>query len=188
MKKNLILFKISLILTLNIACFNSYSTTDKKMVLKTIPPSNENISYLFLQIANQATIKALDKKSPSNYQLTLKNVRPYTNYFSDRPHRISGMLTLHQFLNGWRNGADSFQINPPNVAISGEYIENKLKKSTRSFIMELKNPIYIEATNTVTYDVTFLSKVPEIGDQKEINLNHVTVFFDDLVCPSCCCG
>ncbi len=38
--------------------------------------------------------------------------------FSDRPQRIVGHLSTTQFLDGWGQGENSFQDDPPNAVLS----------------------------------------------------------------------
>lgn len=49
--------------------------------------------------------------------LTLNDV-PLVVYFSDRPARISGQLSIQVFQQGWRQGPDSFKADPPNGTLS----------------------------------------------------------------------
>ncbi len=49
--------------------------------------------------------------------LTLKDV-PLVIYFSDRPNRIAGHVSLNQFVEIWNKGADSFKEDPPNATLS----------------------------------------------------------------------
>lgn len=43
---------------------------------------------------------------------------PLVVYFSDRPARISGQLSLQVFGQGWDQGPDSFRADPPNATLS----------------------------------------------------------------------
>ncbi len=49
--------------------------------------------------------------------LTLDGV-PSVLYFSDRPHRIAGHMTVDEFVQYWNEGSDSFEAIPPNAALS----------------------------------------------------------------------
>jgi hypothetical protein len=53
-----------------------------------------------------------------NGQLTLEGIAPTTIIFSDRPDRITGHITLDDFLDSWGEGDDSFADDPPNAALS----------------------------------------------------------------------
>lgn len=49
--------------------------------------------------------------------LTLNNV-PLVIYFSDRPNRIAGHMSLMKFSKNWSKGDDSFEKDPPNAVLS----------------------------------------------------------------------
>lgn len=68
-------------------------------------------SLLFVMSAQSATIT----RAPSgHYQLLLKQVYPQVLWFSDRPERQSGMVSVHDFFKKWQQG---FKSDPPNVAM-----------------------------------------------------------------------
>jgi hypothetical protein len=50
--------------------------------------------------------------------LTLEGLSPVVTFFSDRPQRVVGHMTLAGFVQMWGEGADSFDADPPNVAVS----------------------------------------------------------------------
>ena len=50
-------------------------------------------------------------------KLALSGV-PSVIYFSDRPARIAGQMTMKDFLDTWYKGSDSFAIDPPNATLS----------------------------------------------------------------------
>ena len=75
--------------------------------------ANENkIQLMFVQTA--ADLKA-DGKT-----LRLVNVGQQTLYFSDRPVRIAGHLTMPAYLDEWKagEGPDNFSSDPPNATLS----------------------------------------------------------------------
>ncbi len=49
--------------------------------------------------------------------LTLNGV-PNVIYFSDRPNRIAGRMSLSEFIEMWNKGSDSFKADPPNATLS----------------------------------------------------------------------
>jgi len=49
--------------------------------------------------------------------LTLNGV-PNVIYFSDRPNRIAGHMSVSKFLEWWDKGSDSFKTDPPNATLS----------------------------------------------------------------------
>lgn len=82
---------------------------------------------------------------------TLRGLAPSTVMFSDRPERIAGHLTAAQFVDGWGEGENSFQDDPPNAVLSflGEGDE-----TPEDVVVTLTNP-RIEGPD-LTYSVTVL--------------------------------
>src|SRR6058998_1458703 len=70
------------------------------------------IQLMFVQTAE-------DLKADGN-TLRLVNVGQQTLYFSDRPVRIAGHLTMPAYLDEWKagEGPDNFSSDPPNATIS----------------------------------------------------------------------
>lgn len=50
-------------------------------------------------------------------RITFERV-PLIVYFSDRPSRLAGQLSLQVFAQGWDQGTDSFRADPPNSTLS----------------------------------------------------------------------
>lgn len=68
------------------------------------------IDYLFVQMSPKASL--------ANGVLTLSDANPHTLYFSDRPERIVGRVTLEEFVDAWDGGTDSFKEDPPNAVLT----------------------------------------------------------------------
>ncbi len=66
-------------------------------------------SYLFV-------LSATSGSSKGNI-LSLEGV-PSVIYFSERPARIAGHMTLSAFIEMWAKGVDSFKADPPNATLS----------------------------------------------------------------------
>lgn len=97
--------------------------------------------------------------------LTLKDV-PLVVYFSDRPHRISGMLSLEVFAQGWDQGPDSFKADPPNGTLS------ILEGAAGNAVVELSNPNADFKKGIINFDVRVLAgEIPGSFD-------HATLFVD----------
>src|SRR6266498_5319642 len=72
--------------------------------------------------------------------LRLVNVGQQTLYFSDRPVRIAGHLTMPAYMDEWKAGAgpDNFSSDPPNATISvyePGHNDNKLA------VVEISHPV-----------------------------------------------
>ena len=70
------------------------------------------VQLMFVQTAE-------DLKTDSN-TLRLVNVAQQTLYFSDRPVRVAGHLTMPAYMDEWKagEGPDNFSSDPPNATIS----------------------------------------------------------------------
>ncbi|MCH7519958.1 MAG: hypothetical protein IH964_13165 [Candidatus Dadabacteria bacterium] len=95
---------------------------------------------------------ALSAKSGTfeNGRLTLKDV-PLVIYFSDRPARLSGMLSIEVFAQGWDKGSDSFRADPPNATLSilG-------KDGANNIVVELSNPDVKVKEGSISFKVRVL--------------------------------
>jgi len=92
----------------------------------------EKIQLMFVQTAED--LKADDKT------LRLVNVGQQTLYFSDRPVRIAGHLSMPAYMDEWKAGAgpDNFANDPPNATLSvyeGGKAENTLA------VVEISHPV-----------------------------------------------
>ncbi len=70
---------------------------------------SKNTGYLFVLSATSGSLKG--------DTLTLNGV-PNVIYFSDRPARKAGHLSLEKFVESWNKGVDSFKADPPNATLS----------------------------------------------------------------------
>ena len=88
--------------------------------------SKENPEYLFVLSAESGSF--------DGETLTLKGV-PNVIYFSDRPNRIAGHMSLEKFVELLGKGTDSFKADPPNATLS------LLDESgNKDVVIELSNP------------------------------------------------
>ena len=92
----------------------------------------EKIQLMFVQTAED--LKADDKT------LRLVNVGQQTLYFSDRPVRLAGHLSMPAYMDEWKAGAgpDNFANDPPNATLSvyeGGKAENTLA------VVEISHPV-----------------------------------------------
>ena len=69
---------------------------------------------MFVQSAEDLTV------DPAASTIRLVKVNPQTVYFSDRPQRIAGHITMADYLKEWtaRAGKDNFAVDPPNATLS----------------------------------------------------------------------
>ncbi len=103
------------------------------------------IQLMFVQTAKSVEF--------SNNQMTLKGISPSAIFFSDRPERISGHLTIPAFLKEWDAGKDSFAKDPPNATLS-----IFSDSGVQYVVVELTNP-KLDGEN-LSYDVRVLEGNP----------------------------
>lgn len=126
-------------------------------------------NFLFLETATEGK---LIKNKDNSFSLILPNVPTFMGYFSDRPERKAGIISLKEFLKLWSDKklSDNFSENPPNVAITFKPKAGKAE----NFIAEVSNPIY--KNKTLTYTIKPISKQSiQLGD-----ISHLHLFFDDI--------
>lgn len=70
---------------------------------------SKNAKYLFTLASKSGTFEG--------DILTLKGI-PLVVYFSDRPVRVAGHITLEKFVEIWDKGVDSFNEDPPDAELS----------------------------------------------------------------------
>lgn len=103
-----------------------------------------------------------------NGRLTLKDV-PLVVYFSDRPARLSGMLSIEVFAQGWDKGSDSFRADPPNATLSilG-------KDGANNIVVELSNPDVKVKEGSISFKGRVLQ-----GEMPK-SFGNSTLFIDDV--------
>ncbi|MEO8438754.1 MAG: hypothetical protein ABI540_00895 [Spartobacteria bacterium] len=111
------------------------------------------IQLMFVQTAD-------DLKTDSK-TLRLVNVGPQTLYFSDRPVRIAGHITMPAYLDEWKagEGPDNFSSDPPNATLSvyeGASHENTLA------VVEISHPV-LDGKDLVYRYKLISGKMPKAG-------------------------
>lgn len=119
---------------------------------------SESPQYLFTLAGNSGTFEG--------DVLTMKGV-PLVVYFTDRPVRRAGHLSLEKFVGLWDKGLDDFKNNPPNAELA-IYEQNGDKHA----IIILGHPV--SNGNTVSF------KTKVIGEEIPESFGHVTLFIDSL--------
>ncbi len=123
---------------------------------------SKNTGYLFVI---SGTSGSLDGDT-----LTLNGV-PNVIYFSDRPARKAGHLSLEKFVEMWDKGDDSFKADPPNAELA---IYDK--KRDKHAVLIISRPEI--KGDTISFTVRLISgSIPK-------SLGHSTLFVDpDTVAP-----
>jgi len=134
--------------------------------------AKQKASFLFVLRADTGVIT----KTDGGYKLTLKGMDDKVLYFSDRPVRKAGFITMTQFMGDWAKGKNSFQANPPNAAIVHAALESNEKGIAQALPVEMTNPVI--TANVWTFDLKDLQGKISIG-----SYNGVSVFVDDNLNP-----
>ncbi|MCH7519704.1 MAG: hypothetical protein IH964_11860 [Candidatus Dadabacteria bacterium] len=96
--------------------------------------------------------------------LTLKGI-PLVVYFSDRPVRVAGHITLEKFAGMWDKGVNSFKADPPNAELA---IYDK--KGDKHAVLIISRPEIKE--DTISFKVRLISgSIPK-------SLGHSALFVD----------
>jgi len=111
-------------------------------------------TFLFLQSFEAGSL--VPKPGvPGRYTLTLKQGLGDTVYFSDRPAKVVGTVPTDRFL----QGLGFTPADPPNAALVGQ--RGPTHKDV--VVVELFDPHYDAATNTLTYEVALLRDWQKLG-------------------------
>jgi hypothetical protein len=149
------------------------------------PPAK--VSLLYVQSAGSGTFEAI-AGSNRKFRLVLHDVAPSVVYFSDRPNRLAGQVSMRQFLGkiGFGGKLD------PNAAID---IAGAPSLSDL-IVAALDKPVYDPLTKTLSYEVTVLNAAREglasfsarMDKRLPARFGPVAVFIDDAPCGDCSKG
>jgi hypothetical protein len=117
--------------------------------------SDQKVELMFVQIAEDFKVNTKDKT------LRLVNVNPQTLYFSDRPQRVAGNLTMPAYFDEWTDkaGPDNFKNDPPNATLS--VYEGSNKENTLA-VIEISHPV-MEGKDLVYKYKIIEGKMPKAG-------------------------
>lgn len=143
-------------------------------------PTQSQTNDLLIQTAPQAQLQLTN--AANTYLLKLSHVSHFVIYFTDRPARSTGVISLSEYLKKWNDSANkeaTFQKNPPNAAISG--IKGFFTDKPLHFVLTLSNPVYNTKDNSLTYVAHSLQgeKAPAA-----MKFRDAVIFVDDI-CLSC---
>jgi hypothetical protein len=85
-------------------------------------------------------VQTADDMKADGKTLRLVNVGQQTLYFSDRPVRIAGHLTMPAYLSEWTaaEGPDNFGSDPPNATLS---VYEPAQRDNTLTVVEISHPI-----------------------------------------------
>jgi hypothetical protein len=127
--------------------------------------SGENApAFMFVQSFEQGQLEpkqsgggATPTAGTAEYQLTLSQGLGQTIFFSDRPERVVGTVPTPRFLDALGFTPE----NPPNAAL----VASTGGENEEILVVELLNPVYDEASRTLTYDVRVLDDLDRVDMQ-----------------------
>ena len=89
--------------------------------------SQVKAELLFVQESQGVTIEG--------ETMTMTRVKPHVLFFTDRPERLAGYLTIDEFLSAVSEGPDSFAKDPPNATLASlegdEFVDVVLELTQR---------------------------------------------------------
>lgn len=121
------------------------------------------VQLMFVQ--SSESLKADDKT------LRLVNVSPQTIYFTDRPVRMAGHITMPAYLKEWTAaaGPDNFSKDPPNATLS---VYEAGEGSNTLTVVEISQPV-IEGRDLVYRYKLLEGKVPATGGATSLFIDWI---------------
>jgi hypothetical protein len=128
-------------------------------------PAPQKVQLMFVQTAD--SLKADDKT------VRLVNVGQQTLYFSDRPVRVAGHLTMPAYLDEWKasEGSDNFSNDPPNATLSVYQPGHPTNTLT---VVEISHPV-IEGKDMVYRYKLIEGKMPTAGGATAVFIDWIGV-------------
>jgi len=108
------------------------------------------------------------------YELTLYHVNKSLTYFTDRPDRRAGKMSVTQFLDRWAMGEDSYKKDNPNAGLVS-ISESSLNGQFSDIPVTLSDPRYDQKHDRLTFRIKPLEKKQKILTG---NLGETTLFID----------
>ena len=105
--------------------------------------------------------------------MTLNGV-PNVLYFSDRPDRVAGHLSLEKFVESWNKGSDSFKADPPNATLSV-----LTKEGAKNVVVELTS--VEQKRGSVVFKVIIYEKDGKAFALPDMRFKALSLFIDLFV-------
>ncbi len=112
--------------------------------------NSTNSELIYIQQAKVAELSHNPNRL-GTYLLKVSGSDKTLVYFSDKPDRVAGTLTLSQFVKTWQNST-AVQDNQPNAVISYMEFKATTECGVGADILQLSNPKYDAGTDTVTFE------------------------------------
>jgi hypothetical protein len=127
--------------------------------------ADDKVQLMFVQSAE--SLKA------DGRTLRLVNVSPQAIYFSDRPQRVAGHLTMPTYLEEWTAaaGPNNFAKNPPNATVS---VYETGQSTNTLAVVTLSQPV-VEGKDLVYRYKLVEGKVPTAGGATSLFIDWIGV-------------
>lgn len=99
----------------------------------------------------------------------LVNVSQQVLYFSDRPDRIAGHLTMQNYLDEWTEVEDNFNDDPPNAALS---VYEPGESNNSIAVVEITMPT-IEGNDIVYHYDVLDGSIPANGEETALFIDKI---------------
>ncbi|MEF8749744.1 MAG: hypothetical protein V5B31_18375 [Candidatus Accumulibacter propinquus] len=125
--------------------------------------AESKVQLMFVQ--SSESLKADDKT------LRLVNASPQTIYFTDRPVRMAGHITMFDYMKEWTAaaGPNNFSKDPPNATLS---VYEPGKDSNVLTVVEISQPV-IEGRDLVYRYKVIEGKVPATGGATSLFIDWI---------------
>jgi hypothetical protein len=125
--------------------------------------AEDKVQLMFVQSAEN--LKADDRT------LRLVNVSPQTIWFTDRPVRRAGHVTMSNYMKEWTAaaGADNFSKNPPNATLS---VYEPGKEENTLTVVEILDPV-VQGKDLVYRYKLIEGKVPASGGATSLFIDWI---------------
>jgi hypothetical protein len=129
--------------------------------------SPQKVELMFVQTAEDL------KVNPDEKTLRLVNVNQQTLYFSDRPQRIAGNLTMPAYLDEWKagEGPNNFANDPPNATLS---VYESGQQENTLVVVEISHPV-IDGKDLVYSYKPIEGAMPEAGGATALFIDWIGV-------------
>jgi hypothetical protein len=132
-------------------------------LLNPVSAAEDKVQLMFVQSAD--SLKA-DGKT-----LRLVNVAPQTIYFSDRPVRVAGHITMPAYLEEWTAaaGPNNFSKDPPNATLS---VYEPGQAANTLTVIEISKPV-VEGKDLVYSYKLIEGKMPTVGGPTSLFIDWI---------------
>ena len=129
--------------------------------------ASDKAQLMFVQIAEDVRV------DPAASTFRLVKVNQQTLYFSDRPQRIAGHLSMSDYLKEWTTqaGKDNFKADPPNAVLS---VYEPGQGDNTLAAVKIMNPVVSGSDLVYTYKL-IEGKVPTAGGATALFIDWIGV-------------